>query len=88
MTGSVPTVPDSLKYQLAVGGRLVVIVGRSPVMTACRITRTSAANFETVQNFDTYAKPLRGTARSHFNFWDPTPDIPAPSGPSALTDPL
>ncbi|MGB6008702.1 protein-L-isoaspartate O-methyltransferase family protein [Castellaniella sp.] len=68
ITGSVPTVPDALKYQLAVGGRLVAIVGHNPIMTACRITRTSAANFETVQVFDTWTKPLRGTARSRFKF--------------------
>lgn len=68
ITGSVPTVPDALKYQLAVGGRLVAIVGHNPIMTACRITRTSAANFETVQIFDTWTKPLRGTARSRFKF--------------------
>jgi protein-L-isoaspartate(D-aspartate) O-methyltransferase len=73
VTGSVPTVPDSLKYQLAVGGRLVVIVGTSPIMTACRITRTNAANFETTQLFDTYVKPLRGTSRSRFKF-DPPPE--------------
>lgn len=68
ITGSVPVVPDALKYQLAIGGRLVAIVGRSPIMTACRITRTSAAGFETVGLFDTYIKPLRGTAKSRFKF--------------------
>jgi protein-L-isoaspartate(D-aspartate) O-methyltransferase len=68
ITGAVPAVPDELKYQLAVGGRLVAIVGHSPIMTVCRITRTSAANFDTVSLFDTYVKPLRGTARSRFKF--------------------
>ncbi|MFT0532675.1 protein-L-isoaspartate O-methyltransferase family protein [Castellaniella hirudinis] len=68
VTGSVPCVPDALKYQLAVGGRLVAIVGHNPIMTACRITRTSAANFETTQVFDTWTKPLRGTAQSRFTF--------------------
>ncbi|MGB3276744.1 MAG: protein-L-isoaspartate O-methyltransferase [Castellaniella sp.] len=68
ITGSVPSVPDALKYQLAVGGRMVAIVGHSPIMTVCRITRTSAANFDTAYLFDTYVKPLRGTARSRFKF--------------------
>ncbi|MDQ8033395.1 protein-L-isoaspartate O-methyltransferase [Bordetella genomosp. 1] len=68
VTGSVPTVPDALKYQLRVGGRLVVIVGEAPVMTACRITRTTAASFETVQLFETVIKPLRGATVSHFKF--------------------
>lgn len=68
VTGSVPVVPDALKYQLRIGGRLVVIVGQAPVMVACRITRTSAASFETVSLFDTVIKPLRGTTTSQFKF--------------------
>src|SRR5690606_4501090 len=68
VTGSVPSVPDALKYQLRVGGRLVVVVGQSPVMTACRITRTSAASFETTSMFDTVSKPLRGATVTHFKF--------------------
>lgn len=68
ITGSVPSVPDTIKYQLAIGGRLVAIVGDKPIMTACCITRTSAANFETKYFFDTYVKPLRGTAVSRFKF--------------------
>lgn len=68
VTGSVPTVPDGLKYQLCIGGRLVVVVGQNPVMTACRITRTSAASFETTNLFDTVIRPLRGFAVSQFKF--------------------
>ena len=59
VTGSVPAVPDALKYQLRVGGRLVVIVGQAPVMTACRITRTTAASFETVNLFETVIAAAR-----------------------------
>lgn len=68
VTGSVPVVPDELKYQLRVGGRLVVVVGQAPVMTAYRITRINAASFETKALFDTVIKPLRGTATSQFKF--------------------
>jgi len=68
LTGSVPTVPDALKYQLSIGGRMVVVVGTQPIMTACRITRTSAASFDTEGLFDTVIKPLRGTAVSQFKF--------------------
>jgi protein-L-isoaspartate(D-aspartate) O-methyltransferase len=45
VTGSLPLLPDTLKQQLAVGGRLVAIVGRSPVMEAQRITRLDATNW-------------------------------------------
>ena len=68
VTGSVPVVPDALKYQLAIGGRLVVVVGNNPIMTAVRITRTSAASFESVNIFDTVIKPLRGITVSQFKF--------------------
>src|SRR5690554_1042594 len=68
LTGSVPAVPDALKYQLSIGGRMVVVVGTQPVMTACRITRTSAASFDTEGLFDTVIKPLRGTAVPKFKF--------------------
>ena len=68
LTGSVPAIPDALKYQLCVGGRLVVVVGSLPIMTAWRITRTSAASFETEALFDTVIKPLRGTTQTQFKF--------------------
>ena len=68
LTGSVPTVPDALKYQLRIGGRMVVVVGEAPVMTACRITRSTAASFETVTLFETLIKPLRGATVSQFKF--------------------
>jgi len=68
MTGSLPSVPDSLKYQLRIGGRLVVVVGHAPVMTAIKITRTTAASFETQTLFETVIKPLVGPHVSQFKF--------------------
>jgi len=68
LTGSVPEIPDGFKYQLRIGGRMVVVVGQAPVMTAWRITRTSAANFEATPLFDTLVKPLRGASVSQFSF--------------------
>lgn len=68
LTGSVPVVPDALKYQLCVGGRMVAVVGTAPIMDVCRITRTSAASFDNESLFDTLIKPLRGTALSQFKF--------------------
>lgn len=69
VTGSVPeTVPDGLKYQLRVNGRLIIAVGRAPVMTVQRITRTSAATFETTGLFETVIRPLRGVTASKFKF--------------------
>lgn len=68
VTGSVPSVPDSLKYQLAIGGRLVVAVGQAPVMRVYRYTRTDAATFEEEIVLETCIKPLRGAVTSNFSF--------------------
>jgi protein-L-isoaspartate(D-aspartate) O-methyltransferase len=68
VSGSVPVVPDALKYQLRVGGRMVVVSGQAPIMTASRITRTTAASFETVNLFETVIKQLRGAGVSQFKF--------------------
>jgi len=68
LTGSVPCLPDTLKYQLCVGGRLVAVVGSAPIMTVLRITRSSASNFETQGLFDTVIKPLHGLTPSQFKF--------------------
>jgi|SRR5690625_2503607 len=68
LTGSLPVMPDHFKYQLTVGGRLIVTIGQAPIMTVYRITRTSAASFDTVALFDTVIKPLRGAKISQFKF--------------------
>lgn len=68
VTGSLPSMPDSLKYQLRVGGRLVVVLGQAPVMTAVKITRTTAASFEKQSLFETVIKPLVGPHVSQFKF--------------------
>jgi len=68
VTGSLPIVPDTLKYQLRVGGRLVAVVGHAPIMTAIRITRMTAASFETETLFETVIKPLTGPRVSRFKF--------------------
>lgn len=68
VTGSLPCIPDALKYQLRIGGRLVAVVGQAPAMTAMRMTRITAASFETETLFETVIKPLAGPHVSHFKF--------------------
>jgi protein-L-isoaspartate(D-aspartate) O-methyltransferase len=68
VSGSLPCVPDTLKYQLRVGGRLVAVIGQAPAMTAIRITRMTAASFETESLFETVIKPLVGPRVSRFKF--------------------
>src|SRR5699024_8342297 len=66
VTGSVPSVEDSLKYELAIGGRLVITVGQGPMMRVYCITRTDAATYEEKVVIETYVKPLHGAVASNF----------------------
>jgi protein-L-isoaspartate(D-aspartate) O-methyltransferase len=59
VSGSLPALPDSLLAQLKIGGRLGVIVGTSPVMSAQVVTRVSETGFDTLRLFETDVKPLR-----------------------------
>lgn len=69
LSGSVADVPHALMSQLAVGGRLVAIVGDEPVMRATVITRTNANNFKTTYPWDSNAPRLLNFAEhSRFQF--------------------
>ncbi|TIC80576.1 protein-L-isoaspartate O-methyltransferase family protein [Crenobacter intestini] len=58
--GSLPVVPEALKQQLAVGGRMVVVVGDLPVMRALRIRRVSETDFSSEEMFDICVQRLEG----------------------------
>jgi len=53
MTGSLQLLPEELKQQLKVGGRLFVILGSAPIMTAYLITRIGETEFMTNSLFET-----------------------------------
>lgn len=59
VTGSLPILPEGFRQQLAIGGRLAVIVGQYPVMEARLVTRTGASAFDSQGLFDTALTPLR-----------------------------
>lgn len=59
LTGSVPVLPETFRNQLAVGGRLLVVIGEAPVMTLTRITRVSEHAFNSVGLLETCIPPLR-----------------------------
>ncbi len=63
LTGSVPVLPDALRRQLAIGGRLLAVIGDQPVMTATLITRVSDTAFESAGLFETSIPPLRNVQR-------------------------
>lgn len=69
VSGSLPVLPDGLLGQLKVGGRLAVIVGESPVMSAQIVTRVSESGYDTLRLFETDITPLRNAWRpSTFKF--------------------
>lgn len=65
ITGSLPAVPDALRAQLRIGGRLVAVVGDAPAMHAQVITRVAADGYDTRRLFETEIKPL-------VNAWRPS----------------
>ena len=60
LSGSVPEVPQTLLNQLAIGGRLLAVVGEEPVMRASVITRTGDQQWQTSEPWDTLAPRLQG----------------------------
>lgn len=69
VSGSLPVVPEGLLSQIKVGGRMFVVVGNAPAMTAQVITRVSDVSYNTVGVFETLIKPLRNAVTpSHFKF--------------------
>lgn len=58
VTGSLPILPDAFKKQLAQGGRLFVILGEAPVMTATLLTRVGPDTFTERTLFETCTPAL------------------------------
>ncbi len=53
ITGSLPILPGSIQQQLTVGGRMVAIIGQSPVMQVFLITRVSETEWNSKCLFET-----------------------------------
>ena len=69
LSGSVAQVPEALKAQLKVGGRLAAIVGQEPVMCATLVTRVGESAWRCSQDWETVAPRLQGFAEpSAFKF--------------------
>lgn len=67
--GSVAEVPKHLVDLLAVGGRLISIVGDEPIMSATLVTRVGPTDIRTTKLWDANADRLHGFAEhSHFHF--------------------
>ncbi len=69
ITGSMSDVSEAHKQALAVGGRLFVITGDAPAMSAHLITRTDANNWTDKTLFETVVAPLQHATKDEiFSF--------------------
>jgi protein-L-isoaspartate(D-aspartate) O-methyltransferase len=68
VTGSVPSLEDELQRQLTVGGRLFVVTGSSPAMTAILVTRLSETEWRREALFETDLAPLDHEKDGSFRF--------------------
>jgi protein-L-isoaspartate(D-aspartate) O-methyltransferase len=59
LTGSTPILPDTFQQSLAVGGRLIAIVGTAPSMEVKRIRRLGEHSFEVKSLFETVIPQLQ-----------------------------
>ena len=60
VTGSIPEYDRCFEQQLKLGGRLFIVTGTAPVMTAMLITRVSDTAFSRTRLFETDLKALVG----------------------------
>ncbi len=58
ITGSMPRLPESYKSNLTLNGRLIAIVGESPVMEAVLVRRLERNSWQQISLFETDLPPL------------------------------
>ena len=69
VTGSLPVLPAAFRESLAIGGRMIAIVGAAPAMTVRRIERVTETSFAETVLFETEVAPLtNAVAPSPFVF--------------------
>jgi len=60
LSGAVEVLPESLQQRLRIGGRMTVIVGQAPVMSAVLVHRSGPSQFDQIKLFETLVRPLTG----------------------------
>ena len=69
LTASLPQYDERWQRQLAIGGRLFVIVGEPPIMEARLVRRVDEESWTSVSLFETIVDPLRNARRpEEFSF--------------------
>ena len=68
ITAAMPGIPASYKNLLKIGGRMFVVTGNAPAMTAHLVTRTAKNKWTTEDLFETSIEPMIQTTKKVFNF--------------------
>jgi protein-L-isoaspartate(D-aspartate) O-methyltransferase len=68
ISAAMESIPESYKKMLAPGGRMFVITGEAPAMTAHRVTRTSKNKWTTEDLFETSIEPMIQPVKQKFIF--------------------
>ena len=68
ITAAMKSIPTSYKKLLKPGGRLFVVTGEAPAMTAYRVTRTGENEWTTEELFETSIEPIIQTVEQEFSF--------------------
>ncbi len=68
ITAAMKTIPESYKKLLKIGGRMFVVSGDAPAMTAYRVTRTEKNKWTTEELFETSIEPIIQPVKQIFTF--------------------
>ena len=68
ITAAMKTIPNSYKKLLKIGGRMFVVTGAAPAMTAYRVTRIDENKWTTEELFETSIEPIIQPVKQIFTF--------------------
>jgi len=68
ITAAMKTIPTSYKKLLKIGGRMFIVTGDAPAMTAYRVTRTDENKWTTEELFETSIEPMIQPVKPKFTF--------------------
>ena len=68
ITAAMKSIPTSYKKLLKIGGRMFVVTGDAPAMTAYRVTRTGENEWTSEELFETSIEPMIQAVKATFTF--------------------
>lgn len=68
ITAAMKTIPSSYKNLLKTGGRMFIVTGEAPAMTAYRVTRTEKNKWTVEELFETSIEPMIQPVKQEFIF--------------------